>query len=454
MVSLTFYGGAGEIGGNKILLQDKDAKIYLDFGESFNFGEEYFWEYLQPRTANGLEVYFEFGLVPRVPKLYSRKMLERTKLEYGEPDIDGVLISHGHSDHLGHLPFLDEKIPIYMGHGARRITEIYAKLYPSFYNLGTHERMVDFKSGGKFKIKHLEIEPIHVEHSIPGAYGFIIKTSRGNIVYTGDLRMHGPREDMTREFIAKAKEAKPYALLCEGTRMEREDEKNLTEEEVGGKISEIISRSKGTVFGYFSMSNIDRFLSFYKAAVENGRVLVVDTRLAYVLHNLRDKIPVLPDVMADENMRVYYRLAKSCTFCEKDYYVWEREFMGRMITYEEIRENPEKYVMHLNFNKLMELVYLQPKDAHFIYSSSEHFLEGEGNEEEAKRWDAWMEHFGVEFHRGEAHCSGHASREDLEAMVKEINPEILIPIHTSKPEEFRKLHKNVILPEKGGTMEL
>ena len=56
MVSLTFYGGAGEIGGNKILLEDKDAKIYLDFGEEFNFGEEYFWEYLQPRAANGLEV--------------------------------------------------------------------------------------------------------------------------------------------------------------------------------------------------------------------------------------------------------------------------------------------------------------------------------------------------------------------------------------------------------------
>ena len=50
MVSLTFYGGAGEIGGNKILLQHKDAKIYLDFGE------EYFWEYLQPRAANGFDV--------------------------------------------------------------------------------------------------------------------------------------------------------------------------------------------------------------------------------------------------------------------------------------------------------------------------------------------------------------------------------------------------------------
>ena len=59
-LSLTFYGGANEIGGNKILLEEKDAKVYFDFGESFTFGEGYFYEYLAPRSANGLEVYFEF----------------------------------------------------------------------------------------------------------------------------------------------------------------------------------------------------------------------------------------------------------------------------------------------------------------------------------------------------------------------------------------------------------
>ena len=44
-------------------MEDKGAKIYLDFGESFNFGEDYFYEYLAPRTANGLEVLFEFDLI-------------------------------------------------------------------------------------------------------------------------------------------------------------------------------------------------------------------------------------------------------------------------------------------------------------------------------------------------------------------------------------------------------
>jgi len=56
MVSLTFYGGAGEIGGNKILLEDKGARVYLDFGQEFDFGEDYFYEWLAPRSVNGLEV--------------------------------------------------------------------------------------------------------------------------------------------------------------------------------------------------------------------------------------------------------------------------------------------------------------------------------------------------------------------------------------------------------------
>ena len=44
MVKLTFYGGVNEIGGNKILLEDKGTKIFLDFGQSFTFGSEFFYE--------------------------------------------------------------------------------------------------------------------------------------------------------------------------------------------------------------------------------------------------------------------------------------------------------------------------------------------------------------------------------------------------------------------------
>ena len=451
MVSLTAYGGANEIGGNKLLLEDKGTRIYLDFGQSFTFGEDYFYDFLSPRTANGLEVYFEFDLLPRIKGLYSEGLLRLTDLKYVKPDVDAVVISHGHSDHVGHLGFLDESIPVYMGHGTHRIIELYHELYPTLVDIGAHD-LRHFKSGDTLKIGHLEIEPIHVDHSIPGAYGFIIHTSKGAIVYTGDFRTHGPRNDMSEEFMKKAANAKPYALLCEGTRMGQESEHNYSEKEVEKKAGEIIAASKGLVLAYFSMSNVDRFMAFYRAARKNRRTLVIDTRLAHIIHNLREKIPVLPDVMKDPHIAIYYRMSKSCTFCDKDYYIWEREYMGNMITYKEIVKEPERYVMHLGFYRLMELVYLQPKDADFVYSMSEHFYEGEDNEEQRTIWENWMKHFKIKFHK--LHSSGHASGKDLAEFIKTVNPKILIPVHTQNAEEFKKIHPHVKIPQKGERMEL
>ena len=73
--------------------------------------------------------------------------------------------------------------------------------------------------GQKIKVDNMTVEPIAVDHSIPAAYGFIIHTSEGTIAYTGDLRRHGPRKDLTENFIQKAKDAHIDALICEGTRM-------------------------------------------------------------------------------------------------------------------------------------------------------------------------------------------------------------------------------------------
>jgi len=62
MTSLTFYGGVNEIGGNKILLKDKDTKVFLDFGKSFSRRANYFEEYLNPRTSiENLKLFFWEG---------------------------------------------------------------------------------------------------------------------------------------------------------------------------------------------------------------------------------------------------------------------------------------------------------------------------------------------------------------------------------------------------------
>src|SRR4030042_2677685 len=105
MAKLTFYGGVNEIGGNKILLEDKKTRIFFDFGQSFTFGAEYFTGWLGPRSINGLGDYFAFDLLPKISGLYSKEMLASTNLPYTEPDVDAVFLSHAHFDHITHIQF-------------------------------------------------------------------------------------------------------------------------------------------------------------------------------------------------------------------------------------------------------------------------------------------------------------------------------------------------------------
>lgn len=64
VTGLTFYGGVNEIGGNKILLEDKDTRVFLDFGKSFSRRAKFFEEHINPRVANGIEDYLTMGLLP------------------------------------------------------------------------------------------------------------------------------------------------------------------------------------------------------------------------------------------------------------------------------------------------------------------------------------------------------------------------------------------------------
>ena len=229
MTSLTFYGGIGEVGGNKILLEDKGTKIFIDFGKSFTKLGTYFQEFVQPRKSNGLGDYLDLGILPDINGLYRNDLVVHYGSTPKEADFQGVLISHAHADHVDYVTFLHKDIPLYMGkttkgilqalfemQGRRSRSVLDFKEIGSAYNSVPIQRDIrEFSSGTKFKIDSLEILPIHVDHSIPGAYGFIIYTSSGPIVYTGDLRLHGTKPQMTREFVDAAKKEKPIALLAE-----------------------------------------------------------------------------------------------------------------------------------------------------------------------------------------------------------------------------------------------
>src|SRR3989475_11249444 len=75
VAKLSFYGGVGGIGGNKILVEDRDARIWLDMGAPFHLGEEYFVEFLQPRDPFGPRGYVALDPRKRVPRRDSSEAL-------------------------------------------------------------------------------------------------------------------------------------------------------------------------------------------------------------------------------------------------------------------------------------------------------------------------------------------------------------------------------------------
>jgi len=119
-IKLTFYGGANEIGGNKILVENNGTKIFLDFGISYSRSNEYFeFPLLQPGNIDDL---LKTRLIPELEGLYRDYSF---KAEYdasgpisikGTPEerkFDAVLLSHAHMDHYVYIGLLREDIPIY-----------------------------------------------------------------------------------------------------------------------------------------------------------------------------------------------------------------------------------------------------------------------------------------------------------------------------------------------------
>jgi len=185
---------------------------------------------------------------------------------------------------------------------------------------------------------------------------------------------------------------------------------------------------------------MDRFRSFYNVARNNGRKIVVSPKTAYLLDKLvEDKRLDLPDPLKDKNILVYYKRKKSGGFEEKDYYLWEREFMDKMVTHEFVHENQGKLVMDLDFYQFAELIDTKPDPGcHFIHSMSEPFSE---EDIEDQVMHNWLDHFKMQFHQ--LHASGHMNRQQITDLINYIKPKRIFPIHTENQQLFRKISKNV-----------
>ncbi|MFH1002646.1 MAG: MBL fold metallo-hydrolase [Chloroflexota bacterium] len=456
MVELTFYGGVNEIGGNKILLEDGGRSLLLDFGFPYKRHKQFYEEYLRPRSGAGLLDPLAVGLLPPLEGLY-RADLETPELWppfRGRPHyrrleaVDGVLLSHAHLDHSGHIAFLREDIPVY----ATAVTAFIAKavqdsgradfdqqvcyysptardcpagwqqaaclttgdkrqrrfcladvdpadLSPAahlFWERGFWEKTgrqreviscpLDGHTGSPFKLRCFP-----VDHSIPGAAAWGIETGAGWVVYSGDLRRHGKRAALTAGFVAAAARLHPRALVLEGTNLARQS--NIGEPEVYRNGLRAIAGAGGLVIADFSARDVDRLLTFHRIARDTGRKLAILPKDAYLLKTVGLLEPDIPDPIRDENLVVYQK-----TTASRSPDIWQRrifeEMAAKTVLARDIRADPGQFILCFSFFDLNELPSLQPGPGSlYVFSSSE--PHDEEQEIDFRRLHRWLEHFGI-----------------------------------------------------------
>ena len=435
--TVTFLGGVREIGGNKILVEDGPDRILFDFGPSFSpRREDYYIDFLQPRSSSPVEDLLEFDLLPRVEGLYSREALQDADLPWKPPEIQGLFVSHAHMDHAGHLGLVDPEVPVYVGRGTRTLLDAIQSSSPAM-KYGEHDWRV-FEDRASVKIGRLEVVPFPVDHSVPFAYGFLIRTSAGTIVYTGDFRQHGPRASDTHAFLAAARAEEPRMLLIEGTRAGPDRRKNFTEEGVRTGVDQVLDGCGSVALACTYPRDVDRLRTLYAAAVQAGRSLLVSPRTAYLLQSVAPHFPAgeVPVPGRDPGVAVYARKKRRV-------FRWEEPFLEGAVPASQVRSDGRRYLLALDLAHFAEMIDLRPpKESPFVHSMSEPFSEDDVDD---RVMHNWLDHFGLRFHQ--MHASGHASDGELRAIVRDVGAAHVYPIHTEHPEAFRGPGARVVLPE-------
>lgn len=246
--------GVEQIGRNMTIVETKDDILIFDIG----------FQFVSPESnAPGVDY-----ILPNTQYLEERKH-----------KIRALIVTHGHLDHIGGIPFVMERIgnpPIY----TQYLTSLMIlKRQQEFPHLDPVDMHV-VKEGESFTVGKTTVKTFPVTHSIPDAMGIAVETKHGDIVITGDIKLKHENGEVVveeREEWEKVGKNKNLALICDSTNADQSGF-SAPEGVVFKSLEELITNAQGRlIIGTFA-SQFDRLISIIKTCERLGKKVVMEGR--------------------------------------------------------------------------------------------------------------------------------------------------------------------------------
>jgi ribonuclease J len=216
----------------------------------------------------------------------------------------------------------------------------------------------------------------------------------------------------------------------------------VCEYELEAKITNLIKTAPGITLASFSPQHVDRPVAIFRATQKSGKTFVADAYTAFVMHLIASETSI-PRPESDNTVRVFFPKYFEQTYQRKRLAHFYRQMAPARITIEDIRKNPERYVMVFRPSMLdSDFSGQLPDQARCLYSRWTGYLE----QPEWKRTKAELDRVNGDLI--EVHTSGHIHADDIVDFVGQVGPKIVIPIHTFDGDDFAHHFQNAhLLPD-------
>jgi ribonuclease J len=413
-------GGAGEVGRNMWVLEYGEEILLLDCGVMFPEAD-----------MLGVDL-----VLPDITYL-------RDRLE----NIRGILLTHGHEDHIGAVPHLIAELGFPPVYGTRLTLGMVTHKLKE-HRLLDKTKLVTIRESEKFTLGSFEIEPFHIAHSIPDAVGFAIDTPVGMVVYLTDWKLDytpvdGKPTDIVK--IAELGQRKPILLITDCVRVEYKGY-TPSEQTVGEAFDTIFATAPGRIIVATFASNISRVQQVIDSAEAYGRKVVLlgrsmenNGRIAMDMGFLRAEEGTL---IRPHEMAAYSddQIAIACTGSQGE----PMAALNRMAN--------------------RDHAHVKIKDGDTVVVSATPIP---GNEVSVSRVINNLFRLGADVvygNQANVHVSGHAAQEELKMVMALLRPEYVVPFHGDYRHLmlYRKLAlgmgdlfkpENILLAEDGTIME-